>query len=216
MLRAEVPSASVANAKRAFMGRFDSITNRNGVRKVERPIDDREKIFRRRNAVVRGPLYTNGSSITRGVSGVFAVEVERSAYICCLDDEVERPRVENDCHVRDTANFFEHSGGANATRASSSVVRAWRQLCPPSLLLVIRSADCINSGTVALQKAVSSKAEVNVGGEPPAAARLLWTSPNQIQTRQVFPHWEHTQRPLPSAFTIVNRPLPPWSRLYTT
>ena len=52
----EVPSAIEAKAKRAFIGRLDSIISRKGDKDSERLNEANENILSRRNAALKGPV----------------------------------------------------------------------------------------------------------------------------------------------------------------
>ena len=56
VLTPDVPSAIEAKAKRAFIGRLDSIISRKGDKDSERLNEANENILSRRNAALRGPV----------------------------------------------------------------------------------------------------------------------------------------------------------------
>jgi len=64
VLKPDVPRAIAARDIRAPVGRPESTTNRTGERQVVSAIEDNEKIFRLRNALVNGPWYTKLSSVS--------------------------------------------------------------------------------------------------------------------------------------------------------
>lgn len=65
VLKPDVPTAIVATATRAVVGRFDSIKNMKGASVHESVRDERENILRRRKVAANGPLYTNSVSVVR-------------------------------------------------------------------------------------------------------------------------------------------------------
>lgn len=88
VLKPDVPSAIAARDIRAPIGSPESTRNSKGERHVVSAIEDNEKIFKLRKALVNGPWYTNLSSVA--LHSLIGHSMSELTPACPCVEEVEK------------------------------------------------------------------------------------------------------------------------------